>query len=142
MKREEFQDIYWYETVGYGEIRSFKSLRSALVKIDLIDCVAKVIDGQISDAVSDLPYCFISGTNIVHDDTVAIAVINKVDFLNAWRIDKEYWEYDCYLQYKPTPILSKLFPQFEFSVYRKGGSPIHAHNFVPVARFKGLERYD
>ena len=136
MDPKEFSDLYWFETIGFGENKSFKSLKNAIVKIDLIDCVAQIEDGQIVEPSKRLPYCFISGRNILTDETVAIAIINKVDFRNTWKIEKEFWEYDCYLEYKPAFFMSKVLPQFEFSVFERGHN---SSTSQPLYRLKGPE---
>ena len=136
MDPKQWNDLYWYSTIGFGETKSFKSLKYAIVKIDLIDCVAKIVDGQIVEPTMRLPYCFISGRNKIVDETVTIAIVNKVDFRNAWKIEEEFWEYDCYLEYKPTRFMSKLFPQFEFSIFPRGHD---SSTSVPLFCLKGFD---
>lgn len=135
MDHQELSEMYWFETIGFGEIKSFKSLKYAVVKIDLIDCVAQIEGDQIIGGHAYLPYCFISGEDIISGETVAIAIINKVDFKNAWKIEEDYWEYDSFLEHKPVPIMSKVFPQFEFSIFKKGCNPGTSAPLFKLGRF-------
>ncbi len=105
-----------------------------------VTCLAQLQGDKIVEFDKHLPYGFlhIGGDDLPSNSTTAI--INKLDFKNAWTINEKGWfeddEYMVFLAYKPASgllrFISKALPTYEFSIVGP----------VKYTRIYGLETFE
>ncbi len=98
--------------------------------------LAQMNGENIVEFDSHLPYAFLHVESNTFEGRLAAAIINKIDFRNAWMIRQNGWfdngDYSVYVDYKPTVpkflrFMKKALPLYQFSILCRQGPMIRLH---------------
>ncbi len=125
--------------VGYAGGPDIPFLESHTMHCSRATLLARIDGNNLVEFDPHLPYAFLHVESKTFEGKLAAAVINKIDFQNAWTITQNGWfdsdDYSVYVDYKPTVpkflgFMKKAFPVYQFSILRPRGPMIRLHGLT------------
>jgi len=132
--------------IGFAGGPDLPFLKGKEMRCRKVTLLAGLEDDKIIEFDKHLPYGFlhIDGPDL-KPNTIA-AIINKIDFKNAWEIDRNGWfdneDYGVFVEYKEggglMRFMPKMFPLYKFEIF--GNDP--RDGAETYLQLYGLERVE